>query len=71
MAEFLPDGRGVLFTRIVVPSTGQETPVAGLPPRPFGLPQLSRDGSLLMLSDVGQGEILGSERRVADALPHH
>ena len=47
------------YSLVWVDRTGQETPMAGLPPRPFAQPQLSRDGLRLMLSDVGQGDIRG------------
>ena len=47
------------YSLVWVDRTGQEKPIAGLPPRPFANPQLSRDGLRLMLSDVGQGDIRG------------
>ena len=47
------------YSLVWVDRTGQETPIAGLPPRPFALPQLSRDGLRLMFSDAGQGDIWG------------
>ena len=36
---------------------GREEPLSQIPPRPYVHPQLSRDGTRLMLSDVGQGDI--------------
>jgi serine/threonine-protein kinase len=47
------------YSLVWVDRTGQETPMAGVPPRPFAHPQLSRDGLRLMLSEVGQGDIWG------------
>jgi serine/threonine-protein kinase len=36
---------------------GRETPITGVPPRAFRHPQLTADGTRVMLSDVGQGDI--------------
>ena len=47
------------YSLVWVDRTGQETPMAGLPPRPFENPRLSRDGLRLLLSDIGQGDIRG------------
>ena len=45
------------YSVVWVDRGGKETPIAGVPPRPYRQPQLSSDGARVMLSDSGQGDI--------------